>query len=56
MVELFAYSGGPDQTPHSAESDLGLHCFSNIFLGVSRLQWVNKTEFPILVILCILCF
>ena len=26
MVELFANSGHPDLTPHSAASDLGLHC------------------------------
>ena len=26
MVELFAKSGDPDQTPHSAASDLSLHC------------------------------
>ena len=26
MVELFANSGDPDQTPRSAASDLGLHC------------------------------
>ena len=26
MVELFANSGNPDQTPRSAASDLGLHC------------------------------
>ena len=26
MVDLFAYSGDADQTPHSAASDLGLHC------------------------------
>ena len=41
MVELFANSGDPDQMPHSAASDLGLHCLPFIFLGVSRLQWVN---------------
>ena len=26
MVELFANSGDPDQTPRSAVSDLGLQC------------------------------
>ena len=43
MVELFANSGDPDQTPHSAASDLGLHCLPNTqsLLWVSRLQWVN---------------
>ena len=29
MVELFANSGDPDQTPHSAASDLYLHCLPN---------------------------
>ena len=33
MVELFANSGDPDQTPHSAASDLGLHCLPNTLLG-----------------------
>ena len=41
MVELFANSGDPDQTPHSAVSDLGLHCLPITLLGVSSLQWVN---------------
>ena len=41
MVKLFANSGDPDQTPHSAASDLGLHCFPFTRLGVSRLQWAN---------------
>ena len=33
MVELFANSGDPDQTPHSAASDLGLHCLPITHLG-----------------------
>ena len=37
----FANSGDPDQMPHSAASDLGLHCLPITLLGVSRLQWVN---------------
>ena len=41
MVELFANSGNPDQTPPSAASDLGLHCLPTTLLGVSRLQWVK---------------
>ena len=40
MVELFANSGDPDQTPRSAASDLCLHCLP--VLGVSSLQWVKK--------------
>ena len=39
MVELFAHSGDPDETPHSAASDLGLHCLPITLLRVSRLQW-----------------
>ena len=41
MVKLFANSGDPDQTPHSAASDLGLHCLPITHLWVSRLQWVK---------------
>ena len=41
MIEQFANSGDPDQTPRSAASDLGLHCLPVTRLGVSRLQWVN---------------
>ena len=41
MVELFANSGDPDQTPRSAASDLGLHCLPVTLLGLSSLQWVN---------------
>ena len=43
MVELFAKSGDPDQTPHSAASDLGLQCLSITLFGVSRQQWVKRT-------------
>ena len=38
MDELFANSGDPNQTPHSAVSDLGLHCLLNTLLGVSCLN------------------
>ena len=41
MVELFANSGGPDQMPLSAASDLGLYRLPVICLGVSSLQWVK---------------
>ena len=41
MAKLFANSGDPDQTLHSAASDLGLHCWPFTLLGVSRLQWVK---------------
>ena len=47
MAKLFANSGDPEQTPHSAASDLGLHCLPSTLLRVSRLQWVKmlKVEF-----------
>ena len=41
MVQLFSKSGDPDQMPHSAASNLGLHCLLVTLLGVSRLHWVN---------------
>ena len=46
MVELFANSGDPDQTPHSAVSDLGLHCLTVTSLGISNLQMVQKVILP----------
>ena len=42
MAKLFANSGDPDQTPHSAASDLGLHCLPVTLLRISRLQWVKQ--------------
>ena len=47
MVELFANSIDPDQTPHSAASDQSLHYLPITLLGVSRLQWV-KIKYMIL--------
>ena len=44
MDKLFANSGDPDQTPHFAASDLGLHCLPIILLGISRLQRVKTFE------------
>ena len=41
MDKLFANSGDADQMPHSAASDLGLHCLPITLLQVSRLQWVK---------------
>ena len=38
MAELFANSGYPDQTPHCAASNQGLHYLPVTLLGVSRLQ------------------
>ena len=41
MAEVFAKSADPDQMPHSAASDLGLHFLPITLLGVSQLLWVN---------------
>ena len=43
MVELFANSGDPDQTPRSVASDLGLHCLPTGHLGLSGVQLVKIT-------------
>ena len=43
MAKVVANSGDPDQTLHSAASDLGLHCLPVILLRVSRLQWVKQS-------------
>ena len=51
MAELFANSVDHDQTPHSAATNLGLHCLPVIRSAVSSLQWVQATvktySFPI---------
>ena len=36
MAKLFANTGDPDQTPHFAASDLGLHCLPITLLEVSK--------------------
>ena len=41
MAKLFANSEVPDQMPHSAASDLGLHCLPVTLFGVYRLKWVQ---------------
>ena len=41
IAKVIAHSGDPDETPHSAVSDLGLHCLPVTPLMVSRLEWVN---------------
>ena len=38
MAEVFSNSGDPDQTAHSASSDLDLHCLPITHLEVSRLH------------------
>ena len=41
ISELNANSVDPDQTLHSAASDLGLHCLPASLLWDARLIWVN---------------
>ena len=48
MAKLFANSGDPDQTLHSAASDLGLHCLPVTFLRIFLLQWVKDLDMSIL--------
>ena len=43
ISELNANSVDPDQTPHSAASDLDLHCLLMSLLWDARLIWVKKT-------------
>ena len=43
---LNANSVDPDQMPHSAASDLGLHCLPMSLLWDARLKWVNLFTFP----------
>ena len=47
MAKLFANSGDPDQTSHSAASDLHLHCLSITHLR-SRLQRVKDEYLKII--------
>ena len=44
MVELFTSCGDPNQTLHSATSDLGLHCLPLTLSRVSQLQWVELAQ------------
>ena len=41
MSVINANSVGPDQTPHSAASDLGLYCLPVSHLWDARHKWVN---------------
>ena len=43
MGKLFANNGDPDQMPHCAVSDMGLHFLPFTLIGVSRLQWVKDS-------------
>ena len=49
MAKLFANSGDPDKTPHSAASVLGLHFLPNTLLGVCKLQSVKELDIHVLV-------
>ena len=40
-----ANSVDPDQTPHSADTDLGLQCSSKSLLWDARLKWVEAVAF-----------
>ena len=42
MAKLFANSGDPDQMPHSAASDLGLHCLPVTFYGYLDYSGLKK--------------
>ena len=46
MVELFANSGDPEQTPSSAASVLCLHCLQVTRLGASGIQWAKELKCP----------
>ena len=41
IAKLFANSGDPDQTTHTAVSDLGLQCLPVTLGEVSRLNWFS---------------
>ena len=44
MLVVSANSVDPDQTPHSAASDLGLHCLPMSHLWDARHKWVNGRQ------------
>ena len=47
MVELFANSGYPDWTWHSAASDLGLHCLPVARLGSPIFSGLKPSVKPV---------
>ena len=49
----YLQTGDLDQTPHSAASDLDLHCLSVTRLRVSSLQWVNALWFQLQSKICL---
>ena len=44
LIFLLAYREDPDQTPHSAASELGLHCFAASDLGLHCLPMSQKRD------------
>ena len=46
MIQLFANSGDPDQTPRSAMSDLDLHLLLVTRIGIYNPQCVNSQTVP----------
>ena len=46
MAKLFANSENPDQTPHSAASDLDLLCLLITCLGSSDYNWLRRPSTP----------
>ena len=44
ISELYANSVDPDQTPHSAASDLSLHCLPMSLLSEARYKWVKRDQ------------
>ena len=57
MAKLFANSGDPDQTLHSAVSDLGLHCLPELpFYGSpTTMGYINHAKITLQVYTCIQC-
>ena len=49
MVELSANCGDPDQTPHSAASDLVLHCLPVTRLPIFLGRRIPQSSCPVLV-------
>ena len=47
MYILYVYSAEPDQTPHFAASDLGLHCLTVPHKKDTRLLWVNDRQIEV---------
>ena len=44
LVELFANSGDPDQTPRSVASDLGLYCLPITLYGSPDYNWLKGIQ------------